>query len=415
MNSSSKDKLLIITYFSGIDGCCPAEWADDKVDSYLKNGKSLILISSVCSRKVGGADILHYRVPSLSFADWKTERSELKTQGSDIPISMYMLLPLVLTVGALLDYIQKIKTDGIGGGKWSWALPASVCALYILLRHRCSMILTTGGPASAHLAGVVCKWFSRKRVVAELQDPLCGDEIGRNATSSSLLAKVERVMARYLDKIVYVTEEAAKEARLRLKANNIGWLYPGAKLFELAETGTTNNEDVLTMVHLGTLYSTRNFDSLIQAVELLIERGLLSSDDIRIVNMGEIYGDYKEYYLSKSYVSQEGIVPRQVAVKKASTFDVCLLIQHTDDRSRLTIPYKTYDYLNIGNQILGLTNNIELDGLLRSYGHSSCPIVNVEDIAQAILELRNKKREEVKPTDGDRLCSVEQAEKLIQL
>ena len=36
---------------------------------------------------------------------------------------------------------------------------------------------------------------------------------------------------------------------------------------------------------------------------------------------------------------------------RAMDSDVLLLVQHTDDRSILTIPFKIYDYLNTENLI----------------------------------------------------------------
>ena len=49
------------------------------------------------------------------------------------------------------------------------------------------------------------------------------------------------------------------------------------------------------------------------------------------------------------------MISRELAHQKAMDSDILLLVQHTDDRSALTIPFKVYDYLNTENLILGLT------------------------------------------------------------
>lgn len=67
MNSS--EKILMITYFYGTKGCCPAEWADDKVDAMCKMDNNTILLTSIFSRKNNTKGVFHYRIPSLSIQD----------------------------------------------------------------------------------------------------------------------------------------------------------------------------------------------------------------------------------------------------------------------------------------------------------------------------------------------------------
>ena len=72
-------------------------------------------------------------------------------------------------------------------------------------------------------------------------------------------------------------------------------------------------------------------------------------------------------------------------IKKA---DVLLLIQHEDDRSSLTIPFKLYDYLNSGNLIFGLLyKNKELKNLLLDNGHLSTEINNINEIENELKNL----------------------------
>lgn len=94
-------------------------------------------------------------------------------------LKLFLFFPFIITIGWGLDLMQKIVTSGNGGGKWSWTFPASIVALYLALRYNCKSIFTTGGPASAHLAGSFVKMLTGKRLVCELQDPLTGEDIGR--------------------------------------------------------------------------------------------------------------------------------------------------------------------------------------------------------------------------------------------
>lgn len=389
MKNNTKEKILVITYFYGTRGCCPAEWADDKLDAMCKMEKNTILLTSIFSKKNISNDVKHYRIPSLSIQDLRHELGELKNENMKMPyLKLLLFFPFIITIGFGLDLLQKVIVSGNGGGKWSWTLPAAICSLYLAIRYDCKQIFTTGGPASAHLAGSFVTILTGKRLICELQDPLTGKDIGRTVNSSKLLGVVEKIIMKTANKVVFVTENAADFARskyINVKADILS-IYPGSKYFSKNEN-TEKQSSKLKMIHLGTLYSTRNFNTLIQAIDELIEEKLIDENKIEILNLGEIYGDIKEHHLSRSYIKQVSIKPREEAIQIASSFDVSLLIQHIDNRSESTIPYKTYDYINIGNPILGLTNSEELSRLLNQNGHIAVDVINIKLIKEKIINL----------------------------
>ena len=51
----------------------------------------------------------------------------------------------------------------------------------------------------------------------------------------------------------------------------------------------------------------------------------------------------------------------------------------------VTIPYKTYDYLNLGRTVLGLTNSRELNEILVSTGHLAAPVDDINAIVANLL------------------------------
>ncbi len=416
MTSKPKKPVLLLSYFSGIDGCCPAEWADDKIDSLGKLSEKVILISAICSRPSSDNHVVQYRVPSLSLIDLRTEWNELRSTGQTAIVPFLLALPFALTFGLLLDSIQKIATNGLGGGRWSWFFPATCAALYASVRHNCRIIITTGGPASAHLAGVITGLLSRRSVITELQDPLSGECIGRNSRSAIMLAKVEAILIKLATKVVYVTKQAANEARSNFKADNITCIYPGARVFpEINSAAPTSNGRMLRLVHLGTLYSTRNFYTLITAIDKLISEGKILEDQIELMNLGEIYGEIKEHHLAKCYIKNQSIKPRREAIADAKQYSASLLIQHADDRSKLTIPYKTYDYLNLRNPILALTNNQELHDLLEHQGHFPANVNDIEGIANAIMLVMKASLLKAHESGKNTIDAVAQCRELITL
>ena len=268
------NKVLMVTYFYATEGCCPAEWADDKVDAIREMGKDTILLTSIFSKKNTLKSVKHYRVLSLSIQDLRHELDEIRKEKMPIPfIQLMLILPFILTVGLGLDLLQKLITSGNGGGKWSWAFPASICSFYLALRYNCKQIFTTGGPASAHLAGAFVAVLTGRWLVCELQDPLTGKDIGRTPNSAKLLGLAEKVIMNTADRVVFVTKSAAEYAQSKYdnsKAQIVA-IYPGSKFFTQSKDNREIATNKITMIHLGTLYSTRNFNTLIQSIDELID------------------------------------------------------------------------------------------------------------------------------------------------
>lgn len=410
--------MLIITYFYSVSGCCPAEWADDKVDALAKQYKKVVLITSLSSRKSTAPNVKHFRVPSLSLIDVRLEIDDIKADNRKVPyIKLFFLIPFILTIGIGLDFSQKILTSGNGGGKWSWTFPAFICALFLSIRYKCRLIFTTGGPSSAHLAGVLAAILIRGKLICELQDPMTGEGIGRNLRSAVLLEWSEKIIFMFAHKVVYVTKSAAEFAKKKYhntKAEIVA-IYPGSRVFSSPKIEKSHDNNKISMIHLGTLYSTRNLYTLIQAIDELIEEGRINSEQIQILNLGEVYGEIKQHHLSKPYFKQESIKPRQEAIQVASSYKILLLVQHLDPRSETTIPYKTYDYINIGNPIFALTKSQELSKMLSENGHVSVDISNIFEIKILLLDILNNYNDyksKVKPIAID---ISEQIKKLLEL
>lgn len=407
-----RKNILVVTYFAKRSACCPAEWADDKVDSLIKLGYSVTLISSLWSEKYQDPNVKHFRIPSLSPKDFKDEVSEI-LQVRKLPWTTYLWAPAILLIGLPLDLIQYLFTNGLGGGKWSWAASSFMSTFLVLCTSRIDLILSTGGPASSHLSAVVAGKLFKKKVIVELQDPLSGEGIGRNSRSAMLLFEVEKFLVKYSSKIVYVTKAAALEAQDKFKnKKSIHGIYPGSKKMSFKKRETQNEK--FTLIHLGTLYSTRNLDTLISAIQILKDQGKINENEIQIINLGDIYGDYQKDYLKKSYIKQLPPLSREKAIEFAGNCDVSLLIQHNDPRSTTTIPYKTYDYLNIGNPILGLLNSKELNEMLTGKGHFCAPVDSPKEISEKLYEIFQK-RNELKQIQLEGLDITEQTENLIHI
>lgn len=406
-------RLLILSYYANMPGACQAEWIDDKIDSITSSSYQVSVVSSDCANRYSGDGIDHWRISSISATDYLDERRRILDSGKKPRARDWLMLPLVLTIGFLVDFTQYLTTRGLGEGRWSWAIPAFIASSIACITDRPFSILSTGGPASAHLAAILAGKIFHLPVIVELQDPLSGDGIGRNAQARGWLYKVEKIIVKYATKVVYVTEGAANFAREQFNSNKIVHVYPGAKRFDTDEATRKKQGSKFRMVHLGSLYATRTFSEIMSALESLIEQEKISCDDIELINLGHVAGHIRREIEEKPYVKIMAPVSRIEALKFAANCDATLLIQNSDDRSQVTIPYKTYDYLNLKTPIIALLNSSELTVMLSEAGHNAMDLKDLDGIAAAVYKLMKAQGKTMPGSPF--LDPVMQAQKLLSL
>ena len=136
------------------------------------------------------------------------------------------------------------------------------------------------------------------------------------------------------------------------------------------------------------------------------------------MNFGDIYGENQIKMLNKPYIkwikSNTSLSQQyRIACKR-----LVLLIQHTDERSKLTFPFKVYEYLNLNKIIFALINNNELRNMLTKRGHVCASINNVQEISKKlnfILKNKNKLlRRIVKNKNKYEINSLTQSKKIFE-
>lgn len=379
--------LLMVSYFCGIKGNCPAEWADDKIRVLEKLQRKTLVLTGIGSHVCSSPGVRYVRVPSLSWNDYKEEIKELKAGGEKVTVGLYFFIPFAFTLGNIIDYILRKATKGVSAGRWSWFITAFPVALWFKFRYRISDVFCTGGPTSSHVVGGSLVWLAGGRLFCEFQDPLLGAAMTRSRLTRVISTFIEAMLVRCSIRVAYVTKEAARLARERnIKyANRIMGIYPGAwKFIPQALADSHDKKEIFEFLHLGTLYGSRNLDLFFTALDALRREGLVLAQSVRVVNLGTVYCETAPSYLARSDFQSLDALDRIDALKRAKQASCLLLVQHADSRSRETIPYKFYDYLNIGLPLLGLTNNDELQQLIKTYGGHSAQADDLFSIKQTL-------------------------------
>lgn len=387
--------IAVFSYYANMPGSCQAEWIDDRIFALIEKGYDIVVFSATCCFTYRSEHIRHYKISALSPHSAGFELEESKRR----KISPPGFLQQTYLVGmASLDKVLKKLGISSGEGKWSWFFTSFFAGLSKMNQIRkADFIYSTGGPASAHLTGILLAKLLGRKIIAELQDPLSGKDIGRNKFSNKGLGIVENWIVRFADKTIYCTQNAMQYAREKypIYAGNIFYVYPGAypitnsDIHQNVLSGApTEGNPKINITYLGSLYQTRNLDCIMQALQLMVSEGTPVEELPEIHLYGNMNTDIRERILQFPYpiIHIHGLVSRKEALQKAAIADVLLLIQNTDDRSIGTIPFKTYDYLHSGKRILALTyKNKELRDLLLEHGHLVC---NADDVEAVKLQLR---------------------------
>ncbi len=382
-----KKTLLFISYFAGIKGNCPAEWADDKIFALRESGREVVVLTGISSHVKSSSGVKYVRVPSLSWNDCKCELNELKSAGESVPTAFFLFLPLAFLLGLPLDFLLRKMTKGVSSGRWSWVISALPVALWLRISHRIGEIFCTGGPPAAHVVGGCVAAVSKSKLYCEFQDPLMGAMMFRSGMARRIARALESWLIQRSRKVVYVTEEAARSAKERNpeRKDQIVGIYPGSRKFvSNCSVSHRGEDDPIEFLHLGTLYGSRNLDTFFEVLDALKKEGFLPAMRVKVVNLGAVYCAFSEKYKARDDFDQLDALERKDALERAQKASCLLLVQHVDDRSRETIPYKAYDYLNLGLPVFGILNNDELANLIQEYGGVTGRAGNVESLKTAL-------------------------------
>jgi len=374
-------KVLIISYHFGYSGSAMSEYIKDRIIGFENNDYKVDLITSTfLSGRFDKKKTIKY-IPSIGPTIFLRE---FFSSTRFFIIRRLLMLPLVLTIGMIIETIERLILKRVGEGYWSWSPLTTAVILYQRIFNKYDIVISSGGPSSAHLANALSSMFFLKKGIAELQDPLNGDGIGHNINSSNKLRKLEIFLSTHLKKIVHVSKSAYEVSVTKgFNIEKFTYYYPGSPSFELhGHNNITQNE--LVLFHLGSLYSTRNFEKLTKGL-VNIKSNILSFKKIVVVNQGSVSNNTplpksSDFLIFKQFKTTDRIS----ALNLASNSNFLLLIQHLDNRSKITFPYKVWDYLNLKKPIIALVNNSELKSLLKNLGHYVADINNQNEISEVL-------------------------------
>ncbi len=379
------EQWLVISYWANVEGMACSYHIDDRVRHLLASGVEVEMITSICGPRPRGWGGLWHRVPSVSASGY---RFEVRHLARIFRRPWNGIAKTLLTLPILPLYWAEQCAARLESTFWWWASAACV-GLWRTRRKRPDLIYSTGGAMSAHLAAAVIARRRRVPWIAEIQDPLPYQGLGRGPIPCWLVNRLERLIHTRATGVVYLTQAAAERAAARTHgAAACRAIYAGAGT--PVAVGNRAHDNRFHLLHAGTLSGSRTPETLLRALGDLATRDDQVRRDIRLTLLGATDGAVRRMAEAFPYPEMLEVIeklPRREAWGQVERADLLLVIQNLDPVSAETIPSKTYEYLVSGRAVLGLVyRNPELTAILHEAGHRA---VEVDDIAAIEAELEN--------------------------
>ncbi len=415
---------LILAHAFNMDGRAASHTITDKIPHLLARGVTPIVLSAVTGRK--DAVVEHHQLLPVSPAGLRFDmRHVLRRTLTWKPA--YKLAVGLMTLALLPFYLLEKLLLRLEP-HWSWFIPAYCRGLRLVRGRKVSVIYSTGGANSAHLAGYLLAKRTGLPWIAEIHDPMVYENWERWRMALRFAAWLEGKICERADLAIWFVETALARARARHPAlgERGRVMIPGADRPAFGKRRYVRGAELM-IGHFGVLAPTRNLANFLEALALVLQRNPDLSKTVRLGIYGSGVDAVSAEAISRfpfaEVVRQFGRVERDSltgesgrdrVLKRMQTVDALLLLHGADRVCEEYIPSKLYEYLWTERPILGLVwRNPHLERLLKEGGHWSVPSDDVAAISGALEALvsrwkRNELRDNGRASPYTAAAAVEQ-------
>jgi glycosyltransferase involved in cell wall biosynthesis len=285
---------------------------------------------------------------------------------------------------------------------WSWAITAYFTGARIIRARKPTLVYSTGGAYSAHLAGY---WLKRRfglPWIAEIHDPMIFPGLTKNKMRMRFSAWLEGIICKHADVVWWFTEEAL--ARARTRHPELGerghCIIPGANAPVFTREPYRRGKH-LVIGHFGSLAETRNLEIFLLGLRRVLEKNPQWTEHIRLHLYGggidavsaQALKDFPHPSMIENFGRLEtdpksGESGRDRVLKRMNAADCLLLLHGTVPFCEEYIPSKMFEYLWTQRPILALVwHNPQMEHMLRELGHWAVKADDADSIASALEEL----------------------------
>lgn len=247
-----------------------------------------------------------------------------------------------------------------------WVLRAARVARGLLRSQPFDVVLSSGPPHSAHLAGVFATLGRREPLWIDLRDPwsqALGDaqwDLNRSRLQHALVPRLERFVFRHARRVVANTTELATMLRGDPKAPPVTHLPNGIDT-ELLPVRTAERLAGCSIAYVGTVYGARNVSAVLAAMRELIRARPDAAQRLRFRIAGHVGGVHRDRLLAEiaahdvgECVELLGVVSRSDALTLLRRSHLALVLAQGQ---HMMVPAKLYECVGLSVPTLVLTEH----------------------------------------------------------
>jgi glycosyltransferase involved in cell wall biosynthesis len=301
---------------------------------------------------------------------------------------------------SILHFLNKIFVNWflIPDSKILWLPFSLVISLKLIRQYKIRVIFTTSPPHSAHLGGLILKWITGVKWVADFRDDWTGGESQPNPTIFHLFLNkfFEKLVLKFADRVIAMCSPLT--GNLRRKGGDfqsdkfltISNGYDPEDFFELVKQTRYSK---FTITHAGSISKVSDPESFLKAIQILFDQNPHLRDHIQIQFFGtDIFGNLehliKKYNLSNNILPIK-YLPHQEVLGEVMRSHLLLLVINKRTKEEI-ITSKVFEYLGSGKPILLISGEGEVARLIRKYKRGN--VVNnnnIEEIKEILLNYYN--------------------------
>lgn len=370
-------RWIILSHCFNMDGRAASQTITDKLSYLAEAGIVPIILSGVSGEH--DKKYLHYQ-----FVPWGPAglRFDLRhVIASHIGRGIFYKI-LVGILGLILAPLIVLERGFLGWqSQWSWALPAALRSLWLIHKYKPTVLYSTGGAYSAHLAGYWVKRLTGIRWIVEVHDPMVKPGTVPATRDEKMNAYIEGRICMHADLAWWFTDgalEGAKSRHPELGKRGVVILPGVAKPTVSAQY---QRGEQMILGHFGSLSDTRSLHPVVTALHTLLQQKPECRETIRV----HVYGgaidrharaDIARFGLEDVFVAfgrlerspETGLSGRDQVLQKMFEADCLILVHGTISDCREYIPSKLYEYLWTGRPVIALSfQNRQLDELVKQF------------------------------------------------
>ncbi|MBA3024404.1 MAG: hypothetical protein KKB48_07680 [Gammaproteobacteria bacterium] len=397
--NAQHERWLILSHCFNMDGRAASQTITDKLPHLMARGIDPIVLSGVS----GSHDdrFMHLQLMPWGPAGLRFDMRHVVAMRFGRGV-VYRILTLIISLLLAPFIVLERLMFGLQNHA-SWVFPATVRSLLLIRKYKPTVIYSTGGAYSAHLAGYWLKKLTGLPWIAEIHDPMVieGQTKSRNAR---FMAKLEGIICKHADLVWWFTDGALERARRRhpeLGERGIVVL-PGAE--PPRSVATYKRGEQMAICHFGSLATTRSLLPVVQALDAILGK----EPELRPLVRVHVYGgkidaaamrsieqkNLQDVFISHGrleFSPETGRTGRERVVDLMYQADCLLLVHGSIDDCREYIPSKLYEYFWARRPVIALTHeNPQLDKMVGERGGYVAPYIDASAaeaaIRQAILD-----------------------------